>query len=283
MDIGRYSAQLNEDRLEQEFRDTNYKNKRRNIRIAFIIVLLTMGMFAINDYENYGFSDIFYTIIWGRILLIASTFAMLITINKTKKFKTHDIVMLVWGGVISIATILLNYFREDAITYIIFSTPLLLIIFYLFFSYKLIYKLINSLFFSLLSISVFFILDADIESRYLIFFIFLLLLLNPMGLLKAYQNDIHIRKEFLLLKNEQAKNEELTKAMEEIKVLKGLLPICASCKSIKNDEGYWQRMESYIQEHSLAKFTHTVCCDCAEKLYGEEEWFQSIKDEKKCQ
>ncbi len=53
----------------------------------------------------------------------------------------------------------------------------------------------------------------------------------------------------------------------EIKVLKGLLPICSSCGKIRNDEGYWEKIEGYITKHTEADFTHTICKDCAYKLY----------------
>ena len=62
---------------------------------------------------------------------------------------------------------------------------------------------------------------------------------------------------------------ELQEALAEVKTLSGLLPICASCKSIRNDQGYWQQIEAYIKEHSKAEFSHSVCPKCAEKLYPE--------------
>jgi hypothetical protein len=51
------------------------------------------------------------------------------------------------------------------------------------------------------------------------------------------------------------------------KTLKGLLPICACCKNIRDDKGYWNRLETYIKEHSDADFTHGLCPDCIKKLY----------------
>jgi hypothetical protein len=60
---------------------------------------------------------------------------------------------------------------------------------------------------------------------------------------------------------------ELQEALKNIKVLKGFLPICASCKKIRDDKGYWNQIESYIKEHSEAEFSHGICPECAEKLY----------------
>lgn len=63
------------------------------------------------------------------------------------------------------------------------------------------------------------------------------------------------------------KNEELEKALKEIKVLQGLIPICSYCKKIRDDAGLWQQMESYIMKHSDASFTHGICEPCAKKYF----------------
>jgi hypothetical protein len=52
-----------------------------------------------------------------------------------------------------------------------------------------------------------------------------------------------------------------------VKSLSGLLPICASCKKIRDDKGYWDQVESYISKHSEATFTHGICPDCIKKWY----------------
>ncbi|MDH4101666.1 MAG: response regulator [Nitrospirota bacterium] len=62
-------------------------------------------------------------------------------------------------------------------------------------------------------------------------------------------------------------NAELTEAIERVKVLSGLLPICANCKNIRDDKGYWNNVEKYIAEHSDATFTHSICPECMIKLY----------------
>ena len=61
--------------------------------------------------------------------------------------------------------------------------------------------------------------------------------------------------------------EELQKALAEIKTLKGIVPICASCKKIRDDQGFWNQIEAYVREHSEAEFSHGLCPDCARTLY----------------
>ena len=65
------------------------------------------------------------------------------------------------------------------------------------------------------------------------------------------------------------KNAELEAALAKVKLLDGLLPICAGCKKIRDDQGYWSRVESYIQKHSEARFSHGICPDCVKKFYPE--------------
>ncbi len=62
---------------------------------------------------------------------------------------------------------------------------------------------------------------------------------------------------------------DLQKALSEVKRLKGILPICASCKKIRDDQGYWNQVEVYIRDHSEAEFSHGICPECREKLYPE--------------
>ena len=68
------------------------------------------------------------------------------------------------------------------------------------------------------------------------------------------------------------------KAIQEIKTLRGIIPICSFCKNIRNDEGYYEQIEGYIHKHSGADFSHTICPTCMEKHYPEE--FQAIVLEK---
>ncbi len=62
-------------------------------------------------------------------------------------------------------------------------------------------------------------------------------------------------------------NAGLKKALIEIKTLQGIIPICASCKKIRDDKGYWNQIETYIHEHSEAEVSHGICPECAKKLY----------------
>lgn len=78
--------------------------------------------------------------------------------------------------------------------------------------------------------------------------------------------------EIYRLKNEELStmNNELRDALVHVKKLQGLLPICANCKKIRDDDGYWQQIELYISNNTDAKFSHGICPECAIKLYGKD-------------
>jgi len=61
--------------------------------------------------------------------------------------------------------------------------------------------------------------------------------------------------------------QDLQEALAEVKTLSGLLPICASCKKIRDDKGYWRQIEIYIRDHSEAEFSHSICPECVKKMY----------------
>ncbi len=87
--------------------------------------------------------------------------------------------------------------------------------------------------------------------------------------------DITARKEAEL--EREILISDLKKAMEEVKTLSGMLPICSSCKNIRDDSGYWNRIEEYIEERSQASFSHGICPACMESLYGDQDWYEEMK------
>ena len=87
---------------------------------------------------------------------------------------------------------------------------------------------------------------------------------NPDLVQLRIRNHLQFKLQRDLLK---ARTVELEKALAKIKVLSGIIPICSSCKKIRDDAGYWQQVEGYISEHSDAEFSHGICNDCLKSLY----------------
>ena len=93
-----------------------------------------------------------------------------------------------------------------------------------------------------------------------------------------------LNKEMLARNKSEKEREkligELRSALSEVKKLSGLIPICSHCKKIRDDEGYWKQIDVYIQKHSEASFSHGICPECSDTLYGDQDWYLEMKKAK---
>jgi len=116
----------------------------------------------------------------------------------------------------------------------------------------------------LITIVLFYVSDIEIIFRYVILGAIVPLFVAPPIIIYYGKLLVKIVKAEERLRERAAK---LEKALIEIKQLSGLLPICASCKKIRDDKGYWNQIEAYISQHSEAQFSHSVCPECFQKMY----------------
>lgn len=97
--------------------------------------------------------------------------------------------------------------------------------------------------------------------------------INGESLCRSTHRAIERNDLMRMLRQEQDEKDrlidELRDALAQVKRLSGLLPICASCKKVRDDKGYWHQVEIYIRERTDAEFSHGVCPDCAERMYGD--------------
>ncbi len=91
---------------------------------------------------------------------------------------------------------------------------------------------------------------------------------NVNGIFRGYRG---IDRDITERRKQESERErliaELQDALGKVKILSGMLPICASCKNIRDDKGYWSQIEAYIRDHSEAEFSHGICPDCARRIY----------------
>ena len=84
---------------------------------------------------------------------------------------------------------------------------------------------------------------------------------------KALNDEIAVRK--VAEEHREQLIQDLRKALDEIRTLKGILPICMHCRKVRDDKGYWNQIEKYIMEHSDAELSHGICPECLTKYYSE--------------
>ena len=88
--------------------------------------------------------------------------------------------------------------------------------------------------------------------------------INRLELLTRMSSALKLKRE---MDRRKAREEELEQALQEIKVLRGILPICSRCKKIRDEDGQWHSVESYIKGHSEADFSHLICPECLDKCF----------------
>lgn len=109
--------------------------------------------------------------------------------------------------------------------------------------------------------------EQRIQWRYLIKYIIIALLLLSAILLWNRKLSSLNRRLLELKQSEEQKNRELMSALDEIKTLEGIVPICSFCKQIRDDKGYWNQVESYVAQHTEAEFSHGICPKCIKQHY----------------
>ena len=91
---------------------------------------------------------------------------------------------------------------------------------------------------------------------------------------ESHTSMASLQQEIIERKRAEAEREkmigDLQEALSQVKTLSGFIPICASCKKIRDDKGYWEQVEVYIRDHSEAEFSHGICPECFKKLYPDE-------------
>lgn len=106
--------------------------------------------------------------------------------------------------------------------------------------------------------------------------LFACLISDPNGEPFGFRGIAHEVTERKLAEEERERLlKDLQSALAEVKRLSGLLPICAHCKKIRDDKGYWNAIEDYIRNHSDAEFSHSICPDCAKKLYPDYDLYEN--------
>ncbi len=98
--------------------------------------------------------------------------------------------------------------------------------------------------------------------------------------IRRLQETVEEKNQLLGEKNAllQTKNNELEEALANIKLLKGLVPICGKCKKIRDDKGFWNHLETYIEKHTDVLFSHGLCPSCMDELYGKQKWYIKSKE-----
>lgn len=276
--------------LERQFQDAKWSLSANRMRFVCGLTALIYLAAAHTDYMVLGLSRAFYVLLMFRVLSALAGLVNFFLAFRKEPFPQYAYTMAAYMIMLSIsesvdAVIKSRALGEQMIPY----TVIIILAFYLFLPTRTYPTFAAALLGSTIYVlTLGFFTGTSAED--LVTVLLFLVLVNAFGLYFLLTFSRSQRREFFALTEEQRLNEELTseverrreveaeqqelivklqKAMDEVKTLRGFIPICANCKKIRDDEGYWRQIEVYIQERSSATFSHGICPDCAKKLYPE--------------
>ncbi|SHK15687.1 hypothetical protein SAMN02745216_02972 [Desulfatibacillum alkenivorans DSM 16219] len=284
--LSRVTAEFLSQEEEEAFLRYNWKENKVIARNTLAVLLFLSIAFFVRDVMEAKNAESIYALLLLRIGVASALGTTLVYIQKSREFIAYYSKMLLITQILmSLGVFVLSITREMIFAYLGVNTILLTLIFYQFLNNEFYYTIaacaflgVGSLFTSL------FFLDMDFSG--FIGSILFLIPINFLGVIILRSNNRTRRLEYVSyreLAKSNERNEELIKklraSLDEINVLRGFIPICAYCKKVRDDEGYWKQIESYLEERSNLEFSHGMCPDCAEKVWGEAKWYKDLQKE----
>lgn len=239
--------------------------------VYFGTTLLSMVWlcFIPTDYSMHGLGATFYWLLLLRFWQITLGVIVSLFVRKSDNPEQYKyLVCFFWLSTL-IAIFLVDTTRPAHYSVHFFVDIMALLLSYIMMPNQLSYQLGPALLFTTLSLGYFFYFKyvQDTNERQLVFTSYIMV--NVIGGILSWRLNFERRKRYLASMDLQQTNNELEKALTEIKTLRGIVPICAKCKKIRDDKGYWNQLEAYMETHLDAEFSHGLCPDCMRELYPE--------------
>ncbi len=278
--ISSRTAEFHSKFMEDSFLSFTWNDNKiptRNTLLAFGFLVIAFFVRDVLETKNSG---VIYLLLIMRLVMFCALFTSSVYLHRTTSyFRRYHQLLLFNQFLISTGILIFAVLREMPFAYLGVNTVILTLIYYQFINNRFCYSVIAcgftgaaAVFTGMIFLNMSF---SDLAAS-----ILFLVPLNFLGITILRSINRSRRSEFLALSemkksiDEQKKtNRELRQTLAEVKVLRGFLPICAKCKKIRDDKGYWNQIESYIEQHSEAQFSHGICQECAKELYGNQGWY----------
>ncbi len=238
---------------------------------GIVLLSLPIVLFSYSDYLLYGTGPKFELLAGVRLSLLAVTVGMFVRLPEIMRGRSGDKLIAVWCLYFSAVVIFINSTRPPEYIQHAMLDVLILMTLYFLFPLPAPLHAIAPLAFSVGNLIMIFAIKSPVSPLETNVLVITYGLGNALGLYTARRMLHYRRSHFIALEKEQGLRVELEEAMSNLKTLQGMLPICAHCKKVRDDQGYWTQIEHYIRAHSEAQFTHGICPDCIKEHYGEVE------------
>ena len=267
--FNKFTLQFRNAAIESFYRDYILERALLFCQIAWGIVIFLGGTFALLDSRIFGEKS--GMVLLARIIIITLS-AIVITVTFSKRLKKF----LDWSSFLFVLSVGVFCIFLIAISDHTTFTPYFTGLFFAFtgiftiaglgFRYSFFALLINLVVFEI-------VFGFLIPLSPLVFLVYNFFLFGMVFIFTyiGYLVERISRENYIV-------SAKLRDSLDEVQTLSGLLPICAHCKKIRDDKGYWQQVEIYIEEHTEAEFSHGLCPKCVKTLYSEEEWYKRRMD-----
>lgn len=265
----RFTGTLASRELERQYRQSRLTENLSTAAIVLTVTTVGVLVFIPTDYRLFGTEMPFPLLLGVRLGICAMSALVWMKLRaavRTLQPLRFDRALLLWGVVLAVAQVYVGFTRPAhytghflvhlftvLLTYCVVPLPLLL-------------QAIPALIMSVGMVACMAVkLPTDgLTSTALTW---TLLAGNVLGASISRQLHLSGRMQFLALTRETQVRQGLEAALAELKTLRGIIPICAHCKNIRDDAGSWQQLEEYISDHSDAEFSHGICPTCVERFF----------------
>jgi len=255
--------------LERDFGRWSLPGNRPAVYLGVALLSLLWLCFIPTDYRMHGTSSTFYLLLMLRTWQIALGIAVAVVIRRNDNRKIYNyLICIFWLSTLS-AILIVNTTRPTEYS-IHFVVDIMALLFsYMLIPNRLIYQLVPAVIFTVLSVNYFLFYKHIQGPNEMQLAMTAYIMVNVIGIVTSWRSNAERRKRYLILTELQHTNQHLEKALAEIKTLQGIVPICAKCKRIRDDKGYWNQLEEFMSTKLDAEFTHSLCPDCMRELYPE--------------
>jgi len=260
---------------EKSYQQTAWNDIRKGTHLTLLVIAFMGFSFFIVDLLCAADKTTILHLLGVRLFAVAIIASGAEYIRRQKAyFEAYPFILVGVQVVIAVSIFMLAVERHMPAVYVGVDAILFTLVYYQFLSNRLDCTVFASLFMGLGSVVVgYFYLNLPL-TEFIGAFLFLIPL-NFLGISMLRAINRTRRRAYLALMTSQRDNQEkeqligqLHSALGEVKTLEGFIPICAKCHKIRDDQGFWERIEKYIQDRTAAHFSHSLCPECAKGLYG---------------
>lgn len=255
-------ASFNQPDRERQYRLESLSQNRSQLMLSISLVAGAVVAFGLVDLVSArgGSPDI--TILLTRLGMLILTAMVVWQVKRCRSPRGLDTLGLFWMMIVGSELMLLSFLRPaDTIT-----VPVVNIL-AIFMAYILVPLPLRLQAITALAFSAGFISLGALIHRWEPELLLAYTMANVLGSLMSWRQNRVQRLNYACMRRERSARERLTRALAEVKVLQGILPICSCCKKVRNDEGDYIPVDSYVSHHTGAVFSHTFCPDCMLEQY----------------